>query len=64
MDSNRYCVSVWNPYFLKDINYIKQVQRSFKYKVYTLCNLLTVSFNDHLAKLGLKTLELREFVFI
>ena len=31
---------------------------------YTLCNLLTVSFNDHLAKLGLKTLELREFVFI
>jgi len=54
-----YCTPVWSPYFIKDIELIENVQRSFTRKLFFLCGLPSASCVERLAILGLERLELR-----
>ena len=47
--------------FKKDINEIESVQRNFTGLICSRCNISNTSYNDRLIKLGLKSLEWREF---
>ena len=57
-----YATPVWCPQFKCDIDLIEEVQRTFTRKLYFLCNLTSVSYNDRLSFLGLQRLELRRIL--
>ena len=54
-----YCTPVWCPYNKGDINTIERVQRAFTRKIFYLCHLPPVSYEDRLLHLGLQRLEIR-----
>jgi ribonuclease P/MRP protein subunit RPP40 len=54
-----YCSPAWSPHNKGDIDLIENVQRAFTRKVYYMCNLQYVSYNERLLFLGLERLELR-----
>jgi ribonuclease P/MRP protein subunit RPP40 len=54
-----YCSPVWSPHNVGDINLIENVQRNFTRKLFYLCNLPRVSYDERLVFLGLERLELR-----
>jgi ribonuclease P/MRP protein subunit RPP40 len=54
-----YCSPAWSPHNKGDIDLIENVQRAFTRKVYYMCNMQYVSYNERLLFLGLERLELR-----
>ena len=51
-----YCSEIWNPHFIKDINCIEQIQRSFTSRISGLKNL---NYWERLKALGLMSLQRR-----
>ena len=51
-----YCSEIWNPHFMKDINFIEQIQRSFTSKIEGMKDL---NYWDRLKSLGLMSLQRR-----
>ena len=54
-----YCTPVWPPYYKKDIDLVEDVHRAFIRSIFKPCHLQPASYNDRLAYLGLKRLEVR-----
>jgi ribonucleases P/MRP protein subunit RPP40 len=54
-----YCSPVWSPHNICDINLIENVQRMFTRRLYGVCNIQQVSYEERLVFLGLERLELR-----
>lgn len=54
-----YANAVWNPWLLKDINVIENVQRRFTRKVCVSCNLPVLSYDEQLSMFNLNRLEVR-----
>jgi ribonuclease P/MRP protein subunit RPP40 len=54
-----YASVVWNPWLLKDINVIENVQRRFTRNVCVLCNLPVLSYDERLSMFNLDRLEVR-----
>ena len=57
-----YATPVWCPHFKCDIDLIEEGQCTFTRKLYLLCNLMPVSYNNKLSFLGLQCLELRRIL--
>ena len=57
-----YATPVWCPHFKCDIDLIEEVQSTFTRKLYFLCNLTPVSYNDRLSFLGIQRPELRRIL--
>ena len=58
-----YNTVVWSPYLKKDINLLESVQKRFTRNICVHCNIPFVSYQDHLYKLNIKSLEYRRLVF-
>ena len=50
---------VWNPWLLKDIKCIERVQRFFTRAIYKHAGIPYMDYGNHLANLGLQSLEYR-----
>ena len=58
-----YNSSVWSPCLKKYIKLIESVQKRFTHNVFIRCNLPFNSYEDHLTKLGIKSLVYRRLEF-
>ena len=54
-----YCTPIWCPYNKGDIKTTERVQRAFTRKIFYLCHLPPVSYEDRLLHIGLQRLEIR-----
>ena len=54
-----YASVVWSPYLVKDIRQVESVQRRFTKRLSGMSNL---TYSEHLASLGLESLELRRLL--
>ena len=54
-----YCTPVWSPHNIGSVDLIENVQRTFTRKLFHLCRMQHVTYDERLAFLGLERLELR-----
>ena len=56
----KYGSVVWSPYYIKDVNLIENIQRTYTRRVFAKCGLAPRSYPERLSVMGLTTLEERE----
>ena len=56
-----YASAIWSPHYIKDVNLIENVQRSYTRRVFAKCGLPPCSYPERLSAMGLATLEQRRY---